>query len=275
MVDQLKEEWRKVPGFSRYSVSSDGLVRRDVRIYRAPAGLVGHSKVSGGYLRVALIADDGRYVGRTVHSLVALAFHGPRPAHAVVRHLDGNPLNNAAVNLAYGSHAENVGDSIRHGTQVRGSRQHLAALSEMQVRELKLQWLAGGRSMKSLADSFGISNTTALDILSGRTWRHVEPCGDLRELVTPFRVGYRGQKKTSAIVGVSYATRSGKWVARRYRDGRPICLGEFMTEQEAIAALQLFDLTGDTRRTRSGRAERIWRLVPAQRGLFQPTKEQS
>lgn len=30
----------------------------------------------------------------------------------------------------------------------------------------------------------------------------------------------------------------------------------------------LIEPTGDTRRTRSGRAERIWRLVPDQRGLF-------
>lgn len=30
----------------------------------------------------------------------------------------------------------------------------------------------------------------------------------------------------------------------------------------------LIEPTGDTRRTRSGRAERIWRLVPGQRGLF-------
>lgn len=30
----------------------------------------------------------------------------------------------------------------------------------------------------------------------------------------------------------------------------------------------LIEPTGDTRRTRSGRAERIWRLVPEQRGLF-------
>lgn len=52
----------------------------------------------------------------TVASLVCAAFHGPRLSGLMVRHLDGNSLNDHADNLAWGTAAENSADAIRHGT---------------------------------------------------------------------------------------------------------------------------------------------------------------
>lgn len=64
---------------------------------------------------------DKRLTYPQVHRLVATAFLGAEPFHgAVVRHLDGNPANNAVINLAWGSVSENNRDTVRHG------RHHLA-----------------------------------------------------------------------------------------------------------------------------------------------------
>lgn len=53
---------------------------------------------------------------RRVHVAVCETFHGPRPSPKhVVRHLNGNPLDNRSVNLAWGTTAENSADTVRHG----------------------------------------------------------------------------------------------------------------------------------------------------------------
>ena len=69
----------------------------------------------GGYLVVTLYGGRKRR-SATVHQLVAAAFLGECPAGQIVRHLDGNPANNTASNLAYGTHSQNLLDQVRHGT---------------------------------------------------------------------------------------------------------------------------------------------------------------
>jgi hypothetical protein len=58
-----------------------------------------------------------------VHQLVLGAFVGQRPSlDHVGRHLDGDRLRNVPANLAWGTPAENIADSIRHGTHVAPRR---------------------------------------------------------------------------------------------------------------------------------------------------------
>lgn len=65
-----------------------------------------------GHLRVSV--DGGRRP--YVHQLVAEAFIGPTPDGMEVRHLNGAYNDNRLSNLAYGTRAQNVADSIAHGT---------------------------------------------------------------------------------------------------------------------------------------------------------------
>lgn len=174
------EVWRPIPGLSRYSVSSLGRVRRDARIYRCQPGILKQHRNQHGHKIVAVVLDDGRYQTKTVHSLVASAFLGRRPEGFVTRHLNGDGSDNRPENLSYGTHKDNAADAIAHGTQVRGSRQHLAVLTEMQVRRLKLMRIEQGVSMDRLAVLFEVHKSTVFDILKGRTWGHVEPVGDIR-----------------------------------------------------------------------------------------------
>lgn len=192
----LNEEWRKVPGLSRYSASNLGRIRRDVRIYRSDPGVIAQSATKAGHMKVSVVTDEGRYRTTHAHVLVAAAFHGPRPDGFVTRHMNGNGADNRPENLAYGTGVDNAADALSHGTQVRGSRQHLAVLSEMQVRHLKLLRVEQGCSMNKLAALFEVSKSTVFDILKGRTWGHVEPTGDIRRQhlieLAP------GERKTSA-----------------------------------------------------------------------------
>lgn len=66
-----------------------------------------------GYLRTKLQSKS-----RTVHSIVAEAFYGERPAGLVINHKDGNKLNNHPNNLEYCTINENIQHSIKMGFHV-------------------------------------------------------------------------------------------------------------------------------------------------------------
>lgn len=122
------EEWRLIPGYAGlYEASDQGRVRSlprtvafvDGRSRTWPAQMLGmFTWGDNPHLQVNINAH-GRKTKRSVHQLILLTFVGPRPEGPdgkEIRHLDGNPLNNALSNLAYGSQSENSHDRVRHGT---------------------------------------------------------------------------------------------------------------------------------------------------------------
>ena len=93
----------------RYAVSSRGRVRSGEKILRPGVGTT-------GYRATRLVGPDGRRRLYKVHRLVLEAFVGPCPEGQEARHLDGDRLNNALENLAWGTRSENAQDRTVHGT---------------------------------------------------------------------------------------------------------------------------------------------------------------
>lgn len=163
--------WRPVPGHDGYEVSDDG----QVRSYRTRPGHPSNTprlmapQVTKGYRFVKL----GRgYQGR-VHNLMLMAFVGPRPTpEHQGRHLDGNPLNNTLVNLAWGTPAENYNDRRAHGTDNTGERHGRARLTDAIVREARAAYDRGGRAA-DLAAQYGVPASTMQAAVRRRTWRHL------------------------------------------------------------------------------------------------------
>ncbi|WP_414021392.1 NUMOD4 motif-containing HNH endonuclease [Microbacterium aurugineum] len=116
------ERWCPVPGYEGlYEVSDQGRVRSLDRIGLAGQRLTGRTlrpqrNSKSGHVVVALYRD-GRKSFRKVHQVVAEAFIGPRPLGALTRHLNDVADDNRAVNLAYGTHADNLADARRNGRQ--------------------------------------------------------------------------------------------------------------------------------------------------------------
>lgn len=96
------EEWRPVPGFPGYEASDQGGVRS---LLRGQPTVVASTVGPCGFATVNPATPSGQcaFQCRRVGSLVALAWIGPRPAGSEVRRLDGNPGNDRADNLAYGT----------------------------------------------------------------------------------------------------------------------------------------------------------------------------
>lgn len=126
----MDESWRPVTGFeTRYEVSNKGRVRSLDFAWGNPltGGLSKHKGKlltpvdSGkGYLRVYIV---GKRV--SVHRLVCEAFHGTQPPEKpYVLHGDGNPQNNYANNLRWGTQVENELDKKLHGRNHEANKTH-------------------------------------------------------------------------------------------------------------------------------------------------------
>lgn len=124
-MPEATEHWIAIPGHQGYQASSLGRIRSTDRVVPHRDGTSTRRRgrvLSGGRTR-----DGYRMVivrGKTykVSGLVALAFHGERPAGLVVRHLNGNASDDRPQNLAYGTVSENVLDEVHHRTHIHASK---------------------------------------------------------------------------------------------------------------------------------------------------------
>lgn len=116
---------------------------------------------------------------RSVHSLVAEAFIGPRPNGMLCCHNDGNPLNNHYKNLRWGTPKENQADRKRHGTYHNGETIVQSKLTWEDVRYIRK--VHSNLGTKKLADAFKVDRTTIQGIVKFKTWKSCQALTAFRE----------------------------------------------------------------------------------------------
>lgn len=174
------EEWRTIPGNTDYAVSNLGRVLSKERVVTNRNGVsavirervLKHHIDGGGYPVVSLRKDRKKTPPVAVHTLIMLAFIGPRPEGLVVCHGDGNPANSILPNLRYGTYVENMNDAKVQGKTTAGERNAMAKLNCEKVREIKRRCFIGEPD-KKIALEFGVSRSTVTYIRNGKTWAHV------------------------------------------------------------------------------------------------------
>lgn len=114
-----------------------------------------------GYPCVGLCVD-GKQVVRTVHSLVAEAFLGPRPVGKVITFKDLDRTNCNLSNLHYVPKQGNIGEK-------NGS----AKLTEAQVRAIR-KARRSGTGAADLGRRYGVSTSAISAITRGKIWRWVK-----------------------------------------------------------------------------------------------------
>lgn len=161
----MSEEWREVPYFYGYSVSSAGRVR-------GPSGLIlkPHTDASGRK-RVDLHSFGRRRAAR-VHSVVLAAFAGPKPDGCEASHLNGDASDNRAANLTWESHLSNVRRKREHGTQPLGESSSMSFLTEADVLDIRASCLRG-EWQKDVAARYGTTQSNVSAIVLRKSWRHV------------------------------------------------------------------------------------------------------
>jgi len=168
--DSTVEEWRQIPGWEGlYSVSNLGRVRS--HYWSPPRPLRPATEVGGRRIVCLVVTVCGHQTRKMerVHTLVMLAFVGPRPAGMECLHGDGNPSNNRLKNLRWGTSAENTNGLRKHGTLCRGVNVGTSKLSESDVREIR-ELLSIGRTQRNIARVFGISSSMVSKIRLRKAW---------------------------------------------------------------------------------------------------------
>ena len=98
--------WKKINGYTNYSVSDEGQVRNDTTMRVLSPALD-----SNGYQFVILCKNGERWHGY-IHQLVANAFIPNFRNLCEVNHKDENKRNNHKGNLEWCTHSENVKHSL-------------------------------------------------------------------------------------------------------------------------------------------------------------------
>ena len=184
-----KEIWVKIKEYPDYEISDQGRVKSNARLITYPDGhehLINGKILKGrlarhGYLRVALYNEDGRR-DFSIHRLVAFAFCEMTLFSTEVNHINGIKNDNRADNLEWVTHRENVMHTINNfdcterfekiSKAKQGSKHPLSLLNEEKVKEIK-ELKKTGLIDKEIGKMYGVHRKTINDILTNRTWVHV------------------------------------------------------------------------------------------------------
>lgn len=166
-------QYRDVPGFPGYRVGDDGSVWtcRDRWGLRPEWTQMCPEKGRKRYLSV-YFRRDGRRVRRMVHSLVLLAFVGPRPVGMDACHGNGECTDNRLMNLRWDTRQANVDDMRAHGVTARGAANGQAKITEATAAEI-LRACSDGERQKDIAARLGIRLGIVSSVVLGKAWRHV------------------------------------------------------------------------------------------------------
>ena len=162
--DTPDERWLPVVGWEQsHRISSTGSVWSAHRGGRVLASWLN----CHGYPLITL-QFQGRKRHRTVYSLVAAAFIGPRPDGYEIDHLDNDPSNSRAANLEYVTRAENMNRLFMR----RGGRQPNAKLAPADVQFLRTPEGRKAR-VSELVARFHVSRDTIITVRRGGNWPEI------------------------------------------------------------------------------------------------------
>lgn len=177
-ASELAEEWRDIPGFVGYQVSSHGNLRsrwtpNGTRILTANWRPLKPYRNKTGYRHTSLF--NGRHQQRLkVHRLVLIVFVGPCPPGKGACHKNDIPDDNRLSNLYWGTQKENMADMKRngHAPDQSGSRGPRAKLTEEQVQAIRVRYRQG-ETQTALAREYKVAQQTISGIVTYATWQHV------------------------------------------------------------------------------------------------------
>jgi hypothetical protein len=128
---------------------------------------------SRGYLRFSIGLGNGKYAGIWVHKLAAYQLYGDKAFKSciTVRHLDGDPKNNALKNIDIGTLSVNMNDiplEIRKKTALNAAS-YRRKFNENQVKDIRRANKLG-ISYKDLAKRYGVCKATIHYIIHKKTY---------------------------------------------------------------------------------------------------------
>jgi hypothetical protein len=171
------EEWRSIPEFEGYQVSSLGKIRGIDRLKQGRSGLrltrgqelkqISNKK---GYPEVRF-RKNGTHT-RLVHKLVASAFLVKSEGCTQINHINGVKTDNSVINLEWVTNSENQLHAYSLGLQPSraGENNIKAKITDKDVTLLK-QLYNSGKSVVEVSNIMNISLSSTRHIIYGKTWK--------------------------------------------------------------------------------------------------------
>lgn len=179
MLRESEEVWGIWPRDDRYEVSTLGSVRsyavrgknpNQTRRRDTPRPIKLATSCWG--YRMAWIGGKNTYV--SVHRMVLETFRGIPEKKMCALHMNDIRDDNRLENLRWGTYKENMADRTKNGNTARGERQGMAKFSELDVIEMRYLRHTVGATKRAISLLFDTTPATVKDIVTGRSWRHVE-----------------------------------------------------------------------------------------------------
>ena len=166
----IKYQWKTIPNFNNYEISTKGEVRRAKVMYQLKTPLpVGQllKPLKKNYIQYRLVNDEGKQKFVCAHRLVALTFLGEPPfKDYVVAHLDGTRFNNDVNNLKWVSNSENqLHRRIHHKDKIIS----YSKLKPNDVKKTKTMY-NNGMKQSDIAKEFKVSHGVINRIINKVTY---------------------------------------------------------------------------------------------------------
>ena len=171
---------KEIPGFPDYEVTEDG------RVWSKPGKDAIERRCGGKYLKPGKNLDgysavhlwkNGHYTTKWIHRLLLETFVGTISGKNDVRHLSGDLNDNRLENLAWGTHADNMYDAIKHGTHCTCKQKGEGNPgSKLKVTDIKVIRYLRDIVKFTLADigwQFDICKQHVKRICDRKCWSHV------------------------------------------------------------------------------------------------------
>lgn len=121
--------------------------------------------ITNQYYRLSL-RKNGKDVNRTVHKIICQTYYGDKPQkNSIVRHLDGNSLNNRANNLDWGTYGQNWDDRKKDCRGIH-EEHHNAKITMDIARKMRMS----GKTYQELCHEYNLTSKTVQRILNNETW---------------------------------------------------------------------------------------------------------
>jgi DNA-binding transcriptional regulator YiaG len=137
-----------------------------------PTGCIlwtGHTRNGYGILQGTV---DGRHVALQAHRFSWEWAFGPIPPGQNALHKCDTRSCVNPCHLFVGTQAENMADKAAKGRQRKGEATPHAKLTVQAVEAIRTRYAAGGVTQVQLAEEYGVTVTTILNVVSGRGWKH-------------------------------------------------------------------------------------------------------
>lgn len=201
-VEEIEDQvqYREITGFTDYRIGSDGTSwSRNPRFKFYPDSIpwkqLKPTVKKGGYLATTLYRDKKQH-RRMIQRLVLEAFVGPCPDGMEACHIDHDPTNNNLSNLEWGTHQDNMTQSVSAGRIRRGETSGKTSFTEQDILDIRAAYCSGELNI-DIAKRLGKNIYCIRSINQGKAWKFT---GGLPETKEERRVlALKHNAKTRAI----------------------------------------------------------------------------